>query len=873
MQVKSVFYIFLIIALPGLMIAADTTHIRVGWNGHSYYPGDQGPRIALALSGGGARGFAQVGILKAFEESGISIGAIAGTSIGGIVGGLYASGYSSDELEAIVKKIDFNELFSNRPSRTTMLLTQREEMERYLISVRFDGLKPFIPQALTSGQKLSDLLTDLTLKANYISCGEFDRLKIPFYAVTTDIVAGEKVVIESGNLADAMRSTMAFPLAFTGVETEERLLMDGGMLDPIPVETVAEIAPDLDLIVAVNTTSELLPKDKINNPIDIANQVTSIMSIDKVETSLNAADIVIKPDIEGYRPSDFNRIDELIRRGYESGIMAANEIYEQCAQRCNRDSIFAKSIRFDLYGLDPGGADYFSTADSLVSIEDIRMAAAELYRRHAVLSVIVRIIRHDVGVDGYSTADIEIEAVGVPAADGLRLLIEGNTVFDDTTIAAFIPHDDNLLTAEDLLLFSDSLISMYESKGYDLAHIRNLQYDPDSSVLMIDIDEAKVRRIMVIGNERTKQWLIKSNYPQRIDEPFNSKIARNGIANIFATDLFDRVIINAVPDQDGAIVQITVKEKKYTQVRLGWHLHDEYKNEAFLELLDDNLFGTGQELLSHAQYSTRRQKYEITLKADRFFSTYFTYNLNLFYHYKQQDIYDINGDKTAGREEDRYGVEFSMGHQIARFGTVSAGIGLTEIENDYSPANSSDRVKLRTITLKSRVETINRYPFPTAGKKHLFLAQFATDILGAEARYNKLYSLIESYWALPAGLNFHPTISIGLTDAGAGIPVAERFYIGGHYSFYGFAYEELIGAKMILGNLELRLKLPYRFYLYGRYDMGQVYGAFDDIKIDNLRHGFGFSLAFDSPLGPVDFGWGKSGSHPDRLYLDIGLAF
>ncbi|MCP4634018.1 MAG: hypothetical protein GY855_13920, partial [candidate division Zixibacteria bacterium] len=152
---------------------AGSTSIQIGWDGSRYNPPDDRPKIGLALSGGGARGLSQIGLLRAFEEANIQIGAIAGTSIGGIIGGLYTSGYSADSIEQIVKSINFPELFSNRPHRNSMFLTQRQEKERYLLSIRFDGFKPYFPHALTAGQELSDLLSSLTLRPNYISGGDF----------------------------------------------------------------------------------------------------------------------------------------------------------------------------------------------------------------------------------------------------------------------------------------------------------------------------------------------------------------------------------------------------------------------------------------------------------------------------------------------------------------------------------------------------------------------------------------------------------------------------------------------------------------------------------------------------------------------------
>ena len=209
--------------------------------------------ILLALSGGGARGLASIGLLQAFEEKNIKVAAITGTSMGGIVGGLYACGHSPEELKKIIQAIDFTTLFTNTPARSSMFLTQRQERDRHLVSLRFDGLRPHIPQGLTAGQRLTSLLTSLTAKANYRANGDFTRLPIPFKTITTDIVHGRMEVMSSGSLPDAMRATMAFPLAFTGVERNGMILMDGGMVAPIPVEQVKAMCDSVSLVVAVNT--------------------------------------------------------------------------------------------------------------------------------------------------------------------------------------------------------------------------------------------------------------------------------------------------------------------------------------------------------------------------------------------------------------------------------------------------------------------------------------------------------------------------------------------------------------------------------------------------------------------------------------------
>jgi len=868
--VLSLMILWLCAALPAF---GGDDKIFAGWDGTRFRSPEQTYRVGLALSGGGARGISQIGVLKAFEDAGISVESIAGTSIGGIVGGLYAAGYSADTLEKIIEGIRFAELFTNRPGRTSMFLTQRPEKDRYLISIRFDGLKPYIPRALTAGQKLTDLMTGLTVRANYISGGDFSHLPIPFAAATTDIVTGREYVFEKGNLATAMRATMAFPLAFTGVSLDSMLLMDGGIVNPIPVNIIPDKNGNFDLKVAVNTTSDLLPKDKIGDAIDIANQVTGIMQTDKIKSGMKAADIVIVPEIDDYYSSDFESADSLIAAGYRSGIKASREIKSMIDQRYGRDTIYITTIKYpeddairklDWSPLIPGG---------IVRNSDLGRIAGELIKRNDLLNL--SIVRRPTGnvIAGFECYDMEISAIPAPKIDKIEVHFAGNMIFPDEELFELLSKYGPTLSPEDMVAFLDEIENVYGELGYHMAHAKRVAYNHEAKILNITVDEGRICEIAISGNVRTKDWLIASNFPLKNGQPFNSEKAAQGIANIFSTDLFERVIMDVLPTDSGAVVALTVEEKKYLQLRLGWHWHDEYNSEQFVEFLDDNLFGTGQEFLLHAQYGTRRQVYEGTLKADRFFSTYLTYRARGYYRIMERHLYDAGGGQIETVNEKRLGGEFILGQQIKRFGTVTGEIRFEEIDNDYDTAGVSDNIKLRTFGLRSHVETINRMPYPNSGKRHIFLIEFAAEILGGKTRFTRGYSAIESYFPINERLNFHPKLSIGWTDSNSPIPLPEKFYLGGMDSFYGYRTEELIGDKMILGNLELRYRLPYRFYFYTRYDVGEVYPSADQIKLKNLRHGIGFALSFDSPLGPISVGYGLAEKDHDRIYFSAGLDF
>jgi len=185
------------------------------------------PRVALVLSGGGARGAAQIGVLRAFERHHIPIDFISATSMGAIIGGLYVSGYSVAEIESITVHTDWNEVLSlsDETRRRDLFLDQKVARDRTFLAVRFQGLTPIIPSAVASGQRLTDWLNNEILQALYHPHPDFDHLKIPFRAIATDLISGRRVVIGDGSLAEAIRASATTPLLFDPIERDEKYLL------------------------------------------------------------------------------------------------------------------------------------------------------------------------------------------------------------------------------------------------------------------------------------------------------------------------------------------------------------------------------------------------------------------------------------------------------------------------------------------------------------------------------------------------------------------------------------------------------------------------------------------------------------------------
>jgi NTE family protein len=254
------------------------------------------PRIGLVLSGGGARGVAHIGVLKVLEEQHVPIDAIAGTSMGAVVGGLYASGLTAREIESIMTSLNWQEAFRDLPPREDLTLRRKQEDQNFLVKfpLGIRGGKVLLPKGLIQGQRLNQILRRLTLPVARIT--NFDELPTPFRALATDLETGDAVTLDSGDLTSAMRASMSAPGVFAPVERDGRLLVDGGISENLPVDIAR--AMGVDILIVVDVGSPLLTREKLNSVPVISNQMIAILiqrnSREQLE-KLKAQDVLIAP--------------------------------------------------------------------------------------------------------------------------------------------------------------------------------------------------------------------------------------------------------------------------------------------------------------------------------------------------------------------------------------------------------------------------------------------------------------------------------------------------------------------------------------------------------------------------------------------------
>jgi NTE family protein len=273
------------------------------------------PKIGLVLSGGGAKGLAHIGILRAMEKAGLTPDYITGTSMGSIVGALYAIGYSADDIEKIVKDVDWDTILSNQIPLNQITYEEKFYYGRYIAELPVDGIKVGLPRGLIEGQKLSERLSRITRAAHDIE--DFNNLPIPFACVAADIANGEPVVLNKGSLPEAIRASMAIPTVFTPVEINGRLLVDGGLVRNFPVEEVIDMGADI--VIGVFVSSDLNSKEELNDFISLLTQSAFVTSAIDSRQQREFVDIYVEPDLKGYSPGSFRQWQEIINIGNQTG--------------------------------------------------------------------------------------------------------------------------------------------------------------------------------------------------------------------------------------------------------------------------------------------------------------------------------------------------------------------------------------------------------------------------------------------------------------------------------------------------------------------------------------------------------------------------
>lgn len=830
------------------------------------------PKIAVVLSGGGSRGIASVGVLQSLEQHGVPIDIIVGTSMGSIVGGLYAAGYTPDELKQLADTTAWDEVisYSDESARRDLFLDQKNREERSFLAVRFKGLEPIIPSAFSTGQRLTNLLNLLSLQALYHPDTSFDDLGIRFRAVATDLVSGKQIVLDEGNPSEAMRASMTVPLLYTPVTKDSVELVDGGLIANIPVDVARTLGADL--VIAVDVTSPLRPRTKLSQFWEVGDQIMGIMMQASNREQLAKADIVVRPRLEGHLASDFSHLDSVIVDGKMAtdslvGVIET-KLHDSWSSELPPDIIYAKTrIVGDTAVLSgmPSGPLRSGIGREGTTQRDIQMIVDRLYDSGKFSSVSADI------VDTSDTSTISFSSAKYPVLKMVR--VEGNHLIPtESILTPFEPLLNKNINARQVQNALKEVLRQYRHSGYSLARFRSINFAPDSGIASLSIDEGTIYRMDIVGTKKTRDYVIWRELPLKRNDVFEISKMAEGIRNLNGTNLFEQVTVGTHREDGRNVVEINVKERSTELIRLGMRIDNERGIQPSIDIRDEDFLGIGSDLGAGYFGGLRNRNYYGEFKATRIFNSYFTFNLRGYY--KLYDFYTYGNDSTNSEahwnryrtgeyREEHEGVSAAFGTQLERLGTMTVE-GRVESQRVWSTSGqfplSPENFGISSIKVATTIDTKDRYPYPTAGVLMNLSYESALVKLIQAPGFTKFYFSYDSYATLFGTQTLHPRLVVGIADQT--LPITEQFSIGGQNNFFGLEENDSRGPGIFVASLEYRWKLPFKIffdtYFKARYDLGTLWPSPGSISLANLRHGIGVTVGLDTPIGPAEFSVGKS---------------
>lgn len=298
-------------------------------------------KVGLVLSGGGAKGFAHVGILKKLEKAGVRVDYIGGTSMGAIIGAMYASGYRANEIDSLIRVLDFTKIMQDDIPRKSKPFYEKNSGEKYALTFPVKNGKVGLPKAVSKGQNVLNFTSELLRHVDHIT--DFSELPIPFFCIATDIETGEEVILDKGFLPKAVQASGAFPTLLEPIEIDGRLLVDGGVVNNFPVELVKKMGADI--IIGIDLRNDYDDRETLDSAVKIVNQIISFQMYKDYDKKIAQTDIYIHPKINEYGVTSFEKLDEIIKVGEEAGDLKFTEFVEIAKNQQKKPAIFHRKKR------------------------------------------------------------------------------------------------------------------------------------------------------------------------------------------------------------------------------------------------------------------------------------------------------------------------------------------------------------------------------------------------------------------------------------------------------------------------------------------------------------------------------------------------
>lgn len=858
--------------------------------------------VGLALSGGGANGISQIGVLKAFEEEGVPIDFIAGTSMGAIIGGLYSSGYTPAELEKLAHTLQWQSILSINDdySRSNIFLEQQRIRDRATIAIRFDKLKLLIPKSLSSSQAMTETLDQLALNSIYKADGNFSTLPVNYRAISTDLVSGVRITLTSGSLSEAMRASSTIPILFEPVRLNGYQLVDGGLVANLPVDELDSV--NAGYKIAVDTHGSMYStSSELDLPWKAADQAMSILTKLQYPAQLQKADIVITPDLDKHKATDFSDIQALVDAGYAKGKFLAATIKRSIEQKTGRGPSIAGYSKTVLFPKEsPEFREHYLIVSGIIrNATDPSQALHELLETDLFTSVHAELDHHR------KKAVFHLD----PLPGIKKVLVTGGpdkAVTPEEITTAFKPVTASLYTNRAGSRALESLIKQYRDRGFSLVAIESTTID-DNGTLLINLSSGKPDGITIDQSRNiTGITAIKREIKIDTTKALRMEKAIESVNNLYETGSFNRVSISpesagTSESKNNSRLRFTLEEKPSSVLRLGVRYDETNNAQILLDVRNENVGGTTSSVGGWLKAGRQNSLMNLEFSIPRIGPSHLTLSSRLFYDQHLFEIHNLEFSREffGAHSNDlnyygiqKYGINTAFGARIRKNGQLMVDLTL---QNSLSYAAQRGGTLLKTertdmlsfgtqFTLDSRNNTL----IPSSGNYTNLRYSFTPSLQERGDVAWQISGAHEANIPLKDNTTLQLSALIGLSSSYT--PLSEKFFLGGPgttYSrrFIGLRENDLPGNNMASAGIHIRYKpsfvllFPTSFILH--YNAGNVWESRSDIDLGSLIHGAGTSMIWETPLGPARFTLSKAfafletvpGSVPSSLRFSDTLFY
>lgn len=705
------------------------------------------PKIGVVLSGGGAKGFAHISVLRTLEELNIPVDYIGGTSMGSTVAALYAMGYSVDELEKIARETDWSRYFQNRSDRGSTGIIQKIYLQEYPFTLDLDRNGITLPRGVVNGQRIGLFLSRLTWEHQHVK--DFSGLPVPFICVATDFEKGEGAVLKNGNLAESLRASMAIPSVFDPVVIDGRVFLDGGVVNNFPVKEVRDMGADI--IIGVDVSGRLYKKEDLNSLPRIMEQAISFLGETKTMEQREKCDILIIPEMKDMSSMDFAKTDDIIRRGEK---------------------------------------------------------ATELQM-------------------------------------------------------------------EKLKKLSEYL------KAYNIERTAHTESEREKGI--------QIHRIYLHGLKRVSKSIVKQYLDIRPGDTIVPDQIERGIERIYGLTFFERISYNIESDNGVSSLHIYFTERPESHLHAGVAYDTDVNASALLGLQVNNPFHKNSELIIKGRignYYKFDASYLIYTPIDPGIwidlnSKYYNIDYNIYQNNTKSEVYEFGHQITTLSINTYYSnwILFSFGAR-KEFYFIDGEI--------IDPAKQS-RFKFDLISFYGmlKIDTLDDYNFP---RKGLFLEIQADYVRDDFSYYKKLSesanferNMLVARIAIPLGrwFSFQSGFSSSTVTEGD-IPPSYWFVMGGNqryeewiYPLSGYELMQESGKHGWTYYLDIQYEPVTNFFITAKWNEGKVVNDINELyRYRDTEAGYGISLGYRSPLGPVQLGIFRKAYRRDySAYFNVGFIF